>query len=92
MMHREMGCTRDEFLRSLPAAVRHAPLLIDGNRIAFSTHGGRVEITLAERPARRLGALALPVLAVSFAFCGLEDRAREDFLVYFDLCTRRGGG
>ena len=36
--------------------------------------------------------IALPVLGVTFCFRGLDELARDDFLAYFDLYTRRGGG
>jgi hypothetical protein len=47
---------------------------------------------MEQRPPRRMGLIALPVLAVTFRFRGLDKSARDDFLAYFDLYTRRGGG
>jgi hypothetical protein len=92
LLRREMGCTRAEFFRYLPGATRHAQLEIDGDRITVPILGGCLEIELAERPVRRIGSFALPVLAVTFRFTGLDEATRDDFLAYFDLCTRRGGG
>jgi len=91
-LQREMGCTRAEFMAWLPGATRRAPLQIEGDRITVITHGGCVEISLQERPPRRLVSMELPVLAVSFSFRGLDELTRDDFLAYFDLYTQRGGG
>lgn len=45
---------------------------------------------LAER--RRIGLVSIPVLNVSFRFSGAEANARREFMAYFDLYTKRGGG
>ena len=92
VLQRDMGCTRDDFFRYLPGATRHVPLEITGDTIGVPLPGGRVQIELAEKPPRRLGSFTLPVLGVSFRFIGLDDAARDDFLAWFDLYTRRGGG
>jgi hypothetical protein len=89
---REMGCTRAEFIGWLPGATRQAPFQIDGDMVTVMTHGGRVQISLEEKPPRRIGLIALPVLGVTFCFRGLDTLTRDDFLAHFDLYTRRGGG
>ena len=91
-LHREMGCTRAEFMAWLPGATRQAPFQIDGEVVTVITHGGCVHISLEQRPPRRLALLALPVLGVTFSFRGLDEPARDDFLAHFDCYTRRGGG
>jgi len=92
VLDREMGCTRAEFLRWLPGAARHARAVIQGDGLSLAVAGGRVEIGLEERPARRLAAVVLPVLAVRFRFLGVDEAARAEFLERFDAYTRRGGG
>jgi hypothetical protein len=92
VLDREMGCTREEFMRWLPGATRHAPARIEGDELSLSVGGGRVEISLSVRPPRRIAVLSLPVLAARFHFVGLDAPAREAFLAYFDAYTRRGGG
>jgi len=92
VLDREMGCTREEFLRWLPGATRHAPARIEGDEVSLSVGGGRVQISLSERAPRRIALLSLPVLAVRFRFVGLEEAARQAFLAHFDAYTRRGGG
>jgi hypothetical protein len=91
-LHRDMGCTRAEFISWLPGATRQAPFQIDGDVVTVMTHGGRVRISLEEKPPRRMGLIALPVLGVTFCFRGLDERTRDDFLTHFALYTRRGGG
>lgn len=91
-VHREMGCTRAEFMSWVPGATRQAPFQIDGEIVTVTTHGGRVQIFLEERRPRRIALIALPVLGVTFCFRGLDEAARDDFLAHFDLYTRRGGG
>ncbi|MBK4739051.1 hypothetical protein [Noviherbaspirillum pedocola] len=91
-LHREMGCTRAEFLRWLPGATRHAPMDGEGDVFRVRCGGGSVEITIEERPPRRIASIALPVLAVRFCFLGMDAGARQAFLSWFDAYTRRGGG
>ena len=91
-LHRDMGCKRAEFMAWLPGATRQAPFRIDGEVVTVMTHGGHVHIYLEQKPPRRIGLIALPVLGVTFSFRGLDERARDDFLAHFDLYTRRGGG
>ena len=91
-LHRDMGCTRAEFMGWLPGATNQAPCQIDGAIVTVITHGGRVRISLEEKPPRRMGPIALPVLGITFCFRGLDELTRDDFLAYFDLFTRRAGG
>ena len=91
-VHREMGCTRAELMEWLPGATGQAPLTIDGGVVTATTRGGSVRISMEEKAPRRLGSMALPVLAVTFCFRDLDEAARGDFLRRFDLYTRRGGG
>jgi hypothetical protein len=92
VLEREMGCTREDLLRWLPGATGDAPARREGDALVLAVGPGEVRITAEERPARRLGQVELPVLAVRFAFQGLDAAARAAFLARFDLWTRRGGG
>ena len=91
-LRREMGCTRDEFLRWLPGASRHAPIVSAGDVCRILSDHGTVEIAIAELPPRRIASITLPVLEVRFRFDGMGAEARAAFLDYFDHYTRRGGG
>lgn len=91
-LRREMGCTREEFLRWLPGASRHAPVVAAGGVWRVLSEHGRVEIAIAELPPRRIASITLPVLEVRFRFVDMDAVARAAFLAYFDQYTRRGGG
>ena len=92
VVEREMGCTREDLLRWLPAASGHAPLRREGDELVLAVAGGEVRVRAEPRPPRRIALVELPVLAVRFTFEGLDAPAREVFLARFDLYTRRGGG
>jgi hypothetical protein len=92
VIHREMGCTRQEFLGWLPGATGGAPYQVTGDLITVHPGAGVVRIRIVEAAPRRLGLLRLPVLRVSMCFLGLPVAARAEFLRHFDLFTRRGGG
>ncbi len=92
VLDREMGCTREELLRWLPAASGHVPVREEGGVLVLTVGGGEVFISAEERPPRRIAGVVLPVLAVRFRFERLDDAARAAFLARFDLYTHRGGG
>jgi hypothetical protein len=87
-----MTCTRDEFMAWLPGATRNAPAHVDGTTLILSVGSGAVEMTLEESEPRRAGQLCLPTLEIRMRFVGIDKAARESFMAYFDLYTRRGGG
>ena len=89
---REMACTREEFLTWLAGLLGQGGFALQGNAAIVPLPPGELRIALEPRPPRRIGSLAMPVLAVRFAFADVEARARGDFLARFDLYTRRGGG
>lgn len=93
---REMGCTEADFMRWLPGATRHAPIVSstfpDGSSHVVNVEGGRVEIRLRPLPPRRLGGVALPTLEATFHFVALDAAQRRAFLNWFDHYTQRGGG
>ncbi len=91
-LKREMGCTRADFLSWLPGATRHAPLHFEGDEVRVDIGEGTVIIDIGAQGERRLGSFALPVLPVSMRFAGMTAEARQQFLQYFDLYTRREGG
>ena len=92
VLHREMGCTREDLIRWLPGATRHAPSQIDVNRVTVQAAGGIIEISFQHAPARKIGLFSIPVLNVSFRFLGVGATARREFMAHFDLYTKRGGG
>ena len=91
-LQREMGCTLEEFLRWLPGATQHAPVIRQGGLYRVLADQGTVDITLEVLPERRIASIRLPVLRVHFRFIGMGQAQRVAFLEYFDRYTMRGGG
>jgi hypothetical protein len=88
----DMTLSRDEFLRSLPAAVGHA---------AFRVHDGDIRpldpaqpwrIVLAPLPDLRLGMITLPRQRVEILLADCSDEEAKRFLARFELYFRRAGG
>ncbi len=92
VLHREMGCTREEFVRWLPGATRHPAVRVEANQAGVPADGGRIEISFAQGPSRTIGLISIPVLKVTFRFLGVGIATRREFMAYFDLYTKRGGG
>lgn len=92
LLQREMGCTREEFLRWLPGATRHAPMQLHEDRAVVHAARATVEISYTQAPPRRIALVSIPVLKVSFRFSATGEDARREFMAYFDLYTNRGGG
>ena len=91
-LQREMGCTREEFVRWLPGATRHAPMQIAADKAVVRAGEATVEISFTQAPPRRIALVSMPVLKVAFRFSGAEASAYREFMAYFDLYTKRGGG
>lgn len=91
-LQREMGCTREEFVRWLPGATRHAPLHVDTDKAVAQAGAARIEISFTPAPPRRIALVSMPVLKVSFRFSGADASTYRAFMAYFDLYTKRGGG
>jgi hypothetical protein len=91
-LQREMGCTREEFVRWLPGATRHAPMRLYADRALVRAGDATVEIAFTQAPPRRIALVSMPVLNVSFQFSGARKSAYLEFMAYFDLYTKRGGG
>jgi len=88
----EMGITRAEFLRLLPEAVGHAAWRIEGDDIAGDGTLPSWRIRLDERPGRRFGPVALPVLGITLALEGASDADCAAFVKRFLLGFQRAGG
>jgi len=91
-LRREMGCTREEFVRWLPAATRHAPMQMNTDKAVVHAGEATVEILFTPAEPRRIGLVSIAVPNVSFRFFGAEANARREFMAYFDLYTKRDGG
>jgi hypothetical protein len=91
-LQREMGCTREEFVRWLPGATRHAVMQINADKAVVHAGEATVEISFTPAPPRKIALVSMPVLKVSFRFSGARASAYREFMAYFDLYTKRGGG
>ncbi len=92
VFEREHGFTEDDWLRTLPGAVRGAPLALGAGGATVTLGAGTLRLRWQVLPPRRIALMAMPRLAVHYAFDGVDAGARADFIAYFDLYTRRGGG
>ncbi len=89
----DMGFSREEFLRALPAALRGTVYRIDGTTVEIGDAGRGLTIHLRELPPRRLGGLMkLPRIEVTLRFRGHGPEERRSFLARFDRAYQRGGG
>jgi hypothetical protein len=89
---REMGCTEVELLTWLPGAAQGLPVALQPGGAAVSIGSGRLQLHWQTLPLRRIALLAMPRLAVSFAFEDVDAAERQRFMRHFDLYTQRGGG
>ena len=87
-----MACTPDEFVTWLAAAAFPAALQRTNDAMTIAACNGTIDVSIAEQPPRTIGALTLPMLAVSFRVRDIDEHARRAFLERFDLHSRRGGG
>jgi len=88
-----MGMSHDDFFRVFPAVVAPAPWRREGLSIHVEwSHGARVVATVSAQKLRRIASLSLPYVDITFAFRGMGERERQDFLQRFDRAFQKGGG
>ena len=90
IFEKEMAIERHEFRRTLRRALPEAHISEHGDTITVREGTGTLEIMLSPRPERRIGLLALPVLAARFHYSGYDDPAGH--LARLDISFQRGGG
>ena len=88
----DMTIARDEFLRSLPAAVDHAEFRIDKNEIRPLDADRKWRIVINALADLSIGMIRLPRhhVEIFLTDCGVEET--RAFLARFELYFRRGGG
>ena len=89
---RQMTLSREEFLRTLPAAVGRMPCTIEGDLLRLDDGKRCVTFRLSDVEPRRIGALSLPALNVEFLFIGYTKAQRQAFMDRFERYFQRGGG
>ena len=99
---REYGCTEEDWLRDLPAAVAPQALVLESPSRACVTRVARVarvalgpgqlHLRWQTLPPLRIALLHLPRLKVGFRFDDVNAPLRQQFMKRFDLVLQRGGG
>lgn len=90
---REYGCTEPEWLGWLPDAIGAGPWSRPApGRAEAAVGSGTLRLAWAALPPRRIALIAMPRLAVSFRFDGVDEAVRQAFMKRFDLYMQRGGG
>lgn len=89
---RDMATTEAEWLVALPRAVGEHPCTVCPGHAEISIDAGRLLLQWHVLPPRVIALLRLQRLAVTFAFEGVDEAARQRFMKRFDLTMQRGGG
>ena len=87
-----MTLTRDEFLRSLAAAVGDVAFTADGVDIRSLDPGHAWRIALTPLPELRIGLVRLARQRVEIFLAGYDAARTQQFLARFELYFRRAGG
>lgn len=89
---REMGCTEQEWLTWLDAAMGDVPWKKSKDMLVASLDTGGLQISWHAGPERKIALMRMPVLVVSFDFDQVSEEQRYRFMKRFDLYMQRGGG
>lgn len=89
---RDMTCTEAEWLRWLPRAVGDHPWTRAQQTAEVQLGAGSLSLRWQVLPPRVLGLVRLSRLQLAFAFEGVDEAQRQQFMRRFDLYTQRGGG
>lgn len=88
----QMTITRADFLRLLPAAVKHAPFVEEAAAFVYREDERSWRIGFEPLPLLRLGLIRLERHQLDFAFSGYSEQEIADFMGRFEMYFRRGGG
>jgi hypothetical protein len=89
---RDMGCTEAEWLMWLPAALGERAWTRQGQGASVAIPPGTLNIRWTQAEPRKIALARIPRLFVDFAFSGLDETQRLQFMKRFDLYMQRGGG
>ena len=89
---KEMGITRQEFLRSLAGALSGHSYRVEHNKVIVVDAGRRIAITLGEQHEQRIGSLQLPRMDVEFSFSGYSTSEAATLMAHIARHFQRGGG
>lgn len=89
---KEMGITRQEFLRNLAGALSGQPYRVERNKVLVTDAGRRIAITLGEQQEQHIGSLRLPRLEVEFSFSSYSESEAAILMAHIANHFQRGGG
>lgn len=90
---KEMGYTREDFMRLLPKAVGHTDMEFLDNEIRVREGDGKLlRIKLGPESERRIGFFRVPKLPVTLCFSGYDESSRASALERFARAFQKGGG
>lgn len=89
---RDMGTTETEWLTALPRAMGDHTFVLGAGQARVAIGDGHLKLQWHPLPPRVIALLRMQRLAVTFAFEGVADDARQRFMKRFDLTMQRGGG
>ncbi len=89
---RDMGCTEQEWLGWLPAAMGDVVWQREAGCLTAHVSIGQLRVTWQAVEPRAIALVRIPRLMVQFAFDGVADDERHRFMKRFDLYMQRGGG
>ena len=89
---RDMGCTEQEWLGWLPAAMGHVVWQRQGTQVDANLATGMLHLSWQAAEPRAIALMRIPRLCVRFEFERVNDEERHRFMKRFDLYMQRGGG
>jgi hypothetical protein len=89
---REMGCDVGYLRERLPQASNGRAITWQQEGAVVSVDAGQLTLTWQVLEPRRIALMSAPRLHVTFTFTQVPLAERTEFMRYFDLYTRRGGG
>ena len=89
---RDMGTSEGEWLAALPRALGDHAFVLGAGQARVQIGAGHLQLQWHALPPRVIALLRLQRLAVTFAFDGVDEAARQRFMQRFDLTMQRGGG
>ena len=88
----DMGAAPEDVFRQIEAFASNAQIDAAEGTARIETEEGSAIFSVTGKPARRLGALTLPVSALVITLDGFSDAAARTFLSAFKASTLRMGG
>lgn len=89
---REMGCTEQEWLGWLDAAMGAVKWQKGNQKLEAQIANGYLTIEWQAATPRKIALIKMPVLQVTFNFSNVSESERYAFMKRFDLYMQRGGG